>query len=44
MPDTEYFVISNPVEVFGSPAQKKVNRREILQPKAVTAKKVIVNI
>lgn len=38
---TEYFVISNPVEVFGAPAtQKKAKGRDPIQAKAVTAKKV----
>ncbi|KAM3962017.1 upstream transcription factor usf [Aphomia sociella] len=37
--NTEYYVISNPIEVFGAPAQKKVSHREPLQAKAVTAKK-----
>ncbi|XP_060804183.1 upstream stimulatory factor 2 isoform X2 [Amyelois transitella] len=41
LPDTEYFVISNPVEVFAShePKTAKVLKREPLQAKAVTAKK-----
>ncbi|XP_052750282.1 upstream stimulatory factor 2 [Galleria mellonella] len=37
--NTEYYVISNSIEVFGAPAQKKANHREPLQAKAVTAKK-----
>ncbi|XP_061718243.1 upstream stimulatory factor 1 isoform X1 [Cydia pomonella] len=40
LPDGEFFVISNPVEVFGTgTAQKKTIRTERLQAKAVTAKK-----
>ncbi|CAH1636984.1 unnamed protein product [Spodoptera littoralis] len=39
-PDAEYFVISNPVEVFGTTTTPKKNaRRDPLQTKAVTAKK-----
>lgn len=39
-PDAEYFVISNPVEVFGTTTTPKKNtRRDALQTKAVTAKK-----
>ncbi|XP_026730299.1 upstream stimulatory factor 2 isoform X2 [Trichoplusia ni] len=36
---TEYYVISNPVEVFGTSSPKKNARRDPLQVKAVTAKK-----
>ncbi|XP_063625487.1 upstream stimulatory factor 1 isoform X2 [Cydia splendana] len=40
LPDGEFFVISNPVEVFGpGTPQKKTIRTERLQAKAVTAKK-----
>ncbi|XP_059062088.1 upstream stimulatory factor 2 [Achroia grisella] len=37
--NAEYYVISNPIEVFGTPTQKKGNHRDPLQTKAVTAKK-----
>lgn len=41
MPNTEYYVISEPMEVYGNTAaQKKVIRKNPLQAKAVTAKKV----
>ncbi|CAK1543014.1 unnamed protein product [Leptosia nina] len=40
IPTGEFFVISNPVEVFGTEGQKKtINKRQNLQAKAVTAKK-----
>lgn len=40
-PDAEYYVISNPVDVFGpSAAAKKPIRRDPLQAKAVSTKKV----
>lgn len=39
-PDAEYFVISNPVEVFGTTTTPKKNtRRDPMAAKAVTAKK-----
>ena len=41
IPNGEFYVISNPVQVFGTgAAQKKVMRRQPLQNKAITAKKV----
>lgn len=40
IPSGEFYVISNPVQVFGTTAtQKKVIRRQPLQNKAITAKK-----
>ncbi|XP_053608484.1 upstream stimulatory factor 2 isoform X1 [Plodia interpunctella] len=39
IPETEYYVISNPVEVFGTNSPKKAIKKEPLQAKAVTAKK-----
>ncbi|XP_045499901.1 upstream stimulatory factor 2 [Colias croceus] len=40
LPNGEFYVISNPVEVFGASAQKKViTRRQPIQAKAVTARK-----
>ncbi|CAH0726913.1 unnamed protein product, partial [Brenthis ino] len=40
LPSGEFYVISNPVQVFGATAaQKKVIRRQPIQTKAVTAKK-----
>lgn len=43
LPDGEFYVISNPGEVFGTATtQKKAARKDPIQTKAVTAKKVSV--